>query len=59
VFIDLWATHCTPCFSELDEVHRGDIAMIAAHSGLVTMDPVAFLVDKRCAMPSPRTLRKR
>ena len=57
VFINLWATHCTPCihelpyFSELYSAHEGDIAMIAVHSKLVTMDPVAFLADKGYAMP--------
>ncbi|MDO4866682.1 MAG: redoxin family protein [Clostridia bacterium] len=57
VFINLWATYCTPCvhelpyFSELYAAHEGDIAVIAVHSRLVTMDPVAFLADKGCAMP--------
>ena len=57
VFINLWATHCTPCihelpyFSELYAAHEGDIAMIAVHSKLVTMDPVAFISDKGYAMP--------
>ncbi len=56
-FINLWATHCTPCihelpyFSELYAAHEGDIAMIAVHSKLVTMDPVTFLEDKDYAMP--------
>ena len=56
-FINFWATYCTPCihelpyFSELYAAHEGDIAMIAVHSGLVTMDPVAFLADKDFAMP--------
>ena len=57
VFINLWATHCTPCinelpyFSELYAAHEGDIAMIAVHSMLVTADPVAFVADKGFAMP--------
>ena len=57
VFINLWATHCTPCihelpyFSELYTAHEGDIAMVAVHSRLVTMDPVVFLADKDYAMP--------
>ncbi len=56
-FINFWATHCTPCvqelpwFSELYRAHEGDIAMIAVHSKLVTMDPVAFLAGKDYAMP--------
>ena len=57
VFINLWATHCTPCirelpyFSELYTGHEDDMAMVAVHSGLVTMDPVTFLADKDYAMP--------
>ena len=57
VFINLWATHCTPCihelpyFSELYAAHEGDIAMIAVHSKLVTADPVAFIADKGFTMP--------
>ena len=57
VFINLWATYCTPCihelpyFSDLYTAREGDIAMIAVHSKLVTMDPVAFLADKDFTMP--------
>ena len=57
VFINLWATHCTPCihelpyFSDLYAAHEGDIAMIAVHSKLVTADPVAFVANKGFAMP--------
>ena len=57
VFINLWATYCTPCihelpyFSELYAAHEGDIAMIAVHSKLVTADPMAFIADKGFAMP--------
>ncbi len=57
VFINLWATHCTPCihelpyFSELYAAHEGDIAMVAVHSRLVTADPAAFVADKGFAMP--------
>ena len=56
-FINFWATHCTPCihelpyFSDLYEAHADDIAMIAVHSRLVTIDPVEFLSDKGFAMP--------
>ena len=56
-FINLWATYCTPCihelpyFSELYAAHEGDIAMVAVHSKLVTMDPVAFIADKGFTMP--------
>ena len=57
VFINLWATYCTPCihelpyFSELYEAHPGDIAMLAVHSMLVTEDPAAFVAEKDYAMP--------
>ena len=57
VFINLWATYCTPCihelpyFSELYAAHEGDIAVIAVHSKLETTDPAAFLSDKGYAMP--------
>ena len=56
-FINLWATYCTPCiqelpyFSELYKAHGDDIAMIAVHPKLVTMDPAEFLADKDFAMP--------
>ncbi len=55
--INLWATYCTPCihelpyFSELYTAHPDDIAMIAVHSALVTMDPEEFLSGKDYAMP--------
>ncbi len=57
VFINLWATYCTPCvhelpyFSALYAAHQDDMAVIAVHSRLVTLDPVAFLADKGLAMP--------
>ena len=57
VFINLWATYCTPCihelpyFSALYAAHPDDIAMVAVHSRLVTEDPAAFLSDKGFAMP--------
>ena len=57
VFINIWATYCTPCihelpyFSDLYAEHEGDIAMIAVHPGLVTEDPAAFIADKGYAMP--------
>ena len=57
VFINLWATYCTPCiqelpwFSELCAAHPDDVAVIAVHSSLVTMDPAEFLADKSFAMP--------
>ena len=57
VFINLWATYCTPCihelpyFNELYAAHAGDIAVIAVHSKLETTDPAAFLSDKGYDMP--------
>ena len=56
-FINFWATYCAPCiqelpyFSELCAAHGDDIAMIAVHSRLVTMDPVEFLAGRDFAMP--------
>ncbi|MBR0388160.1 MAG: hypothetical protein IJH85_10240, partial [Clostridia bacterium] len=40
-----------PYFSDLYAAHEDDIAMVAVHSRLVTMDPVAFIADKGFAMP--------
>ena len=57
VFINLWATYCTPCkqelpyFSELYRQHEGDIAMLAVHPSLVTDDPEEYLKDKDYPMP--------
>lgn len=57
VFINLWATYCTPCihelpyFNELYTAHAGDIAVIAVHSKLETTDPAAFIADKGFTMP--------
>ena len=52
VFINLWATYCTPCvrelpyFNDLYRLHEDDIAMLAVHSNIVTDDPSEFLTDK-------------
>ena len=52
VFINLWATYCTPCVQELPHFdalyreHEGDVAMLAVHSSIVTDDPAEFLADK-------------
>ena len=52
VFINLWATYCTPCVQELPyfdalyRAHEGEIAVLAVHSSIVTDDPAAFLADK-------------
>ena len=57
VFINLWATYCTPCvqelphFDELYKQHEGDIAMLAVHSSIVTDDPAGFLADKGWTIP--------
>ena len=57
VFINLWATYCTPCkqelpyFSDFYAQYEGDIAMLAVHPSLVTDDPEAYLKDKGYAMP--------
>ena len=57
VFINLWATYCTPCVQELPhfdalyQQHGGDIAMLAVHSSIVTDDPAEFLADKGWTIP--------
>ena len=57
VFINLWATYCTPCIKELPyfdalyREHEGDIAMLAVHPSMVLDDPAAFLADKGYAFP--------
>ena len=57
VFINLWATYCTPCVQELPHFdalyreHEGDIAMLAVHSSIVTDEPDEFLADKGWGIP--------
>ena len=57
VFINLWATYCTPCVQELPHFdalyreHEGDIAMLAVHSSIVTDDPAEFLSGKGWGIP--------
>ena len=57
VFINLWATYCGPCvhelpyFNDLYKEHGDDIAMLAAHSSIVTDDPAEFLKDKGWEIP--------
>ena len=57
VFINLWATYCTPCVQELPhfdalyQQHEGDIAMLAVHSSIVTDDPAEFLAAKGWTIP--------
>ena len=55
VFINLWATWCTPCIRELpyfDDLLRqhDDVVVLAVHSSLVTDDPAAYLADKGYAL---------
>ena len=56
-FINLWATWCTPCVRELpyfDALYRShgeDVAVLAAHSSLVTDDPAEYLSDKGWTIP--------
>ena len=57
VFINLWATYCTPCVRELPHFdalyheHEGDIAMLAVHSSVVVDDPEEYLADKDWTIP--------
>ena len=57
VFINLWATYCTPCVQELPHFdalyreHEGDIAILAVHSSVVTDDPAEFLAGKGWDIP--------
>jgi thiol-disulfide isomerase/thioredoxin/Fe-S-cluster-containing hydrogenase component 2 len=57
VFLNLWATYCTPCVQELPHFdalyreHEGDIAVLAVHSSIVTDDPAEFLADKGWVIP--------
>ena len=57
MFINLWATYCTPCvkelpyFDELYREHEGEIAMLAVHSSIVTDDPAGFLAGRGWDIP--------
>ena len=51
VFINLWATYCTPCVGELPYFDRlkaehPEVEVLAIHSSLVTDDVAAWLDDK-------------
>ena len=51
VFINLWATWCTPCVQELPyfnalDQEKEDVAVLAIHSPFVTDDPGAYLADR-------------
>ena len=57
VMINLWATYCAPCkselpyFNELYLAHRDDLAMLIVHSSLITDDPEVYLADKGFQIP--------
>ena len=57
VFINRWATWCTPCvvelpyFEELYKAHPEDVAMIVIHPEMTVEDPEAFLADLSLTMP--------
>ncbi len=57
VFLNLWATYCTPCVQELPHFdalyheHEGDVAMLAVHSSMVVDDPAEYLADKGWTIP--------
>ena len=57
VFINRWATWCTPCieelpyFNDLYRAHEGDIAMIVIHPSMTVTDPEAYLADFSLRMP--------
>ena len=57
VFINLWATYCTPCKNELPyfqalyEAHPEDVVIIAVHPSLVLDDPEAYLAGRGYTIP--------
>ena len=56
VFLNLWATWCTPCVQELPYFNalyqeKEDAAVLAIHSSLVTDDPAVYLADKGYMFP--------
>ena len=56
VFINLWATWCTPCkaelpyFDALRAAHPDDVAILAVHPSMIVDDPQAYLADKGYAL---------
>ncbi|MCR5347700.1 MAG: 4Fe-4S binding protein [Fretibacterium sp.] len=57
VFINLWATYCSPCVRELPHfdafyrAHKNDIAVLAVHSSLTTDDPAEYIAAGNWKMP--------
>ena len=57
VFINRWATWCTPCieelpyFNDLYLAHQDDIAMIIIHPSMIVTDPEEYLESFSLAMP--------
>ena len=57
VFINLWATYCTPCKNELPyfqalyEAHPEDVVIIAVHPSLMLDDPEAYLAGRGYTIP--------
>ena len=56
VFLNLWATWCTPCVQELPHFNallqeKEDVAVLAIHSSLVTDDPAAYLAGRGYVIP--------
>ena len=57
VFINRWATWCTPCieelpyFNDLYLAHPDDIAMIIIHPSMIVTDPEEYLAGFSLSMP--------
>ena len=56
VFLNLWATWCTPCVQELPHFNalsqaREDVAVLAIHSADLTEDPAGFLAGRGFSIP--------